>query len=166
MSKKLCRFCKVRPVPKGRRTCGHAECTSKLLAEAKARAGGRSSEKKTTIYRGIPVNENGLSYLRWLRAADVSPREVTLKHRRAWLAGEDPTDWRLDRARTPETPRADLLRALREDQRNLRWTNAAIARLRRGERVENLTLGNARSQASALRRTIQNKRALLAKKRK
>ncbi len=45
---------------------------------------------------GIPMNENGLSYYRWIKAAGVKGGG-NASHYAAWKRGEDPTDWRVGR---------------------------------------------------------------------
>lgn len=45
---------------------------------------------------GVPMNENGLSYYRWIKAAGVKGHG-NQTHYAAWKRGEDPSDWRAGR---------------------------------------------------------------------
>jgi hypothetical protein len=48
------------------------------------------------------VNANGLSFFRWLMAASFDcplPATTLRTAKRAWEAGEDPSDWRAEKER-------------------------------------------------------------------
>ena len=63
---------------------------SSITAPATVPAGG------TAGLFGVPMNENGLTYYRWLKAAAVKGCGNT-SHYAAWKRGEDPSGWRAGR---------------------------------------------------------------------
>lgn len=41
-------------------------------------------------------NKEGLTWFEWARAANVSTKEIAGDKFRAWINGEDPTEWRIE----------------------------------------------------------------------
>ena len=62
------------------------------------------------------LNQNGLSYQRWLAAA--GRKNTSSVTRRAWAAGEDPSDWRASSAMLASGRKVINLEALGRGLRN------------------------------------------------
>lgn len=96
----------------------------------------------------------------WLAAAN----EQRTLHPRGSSYGRDPR--RSQRSRSPsparDSSRAELQKAIRQDQRALQRYKADLTKIQRGGRVPNLTAAGARHTIQGLRRAIANKRKLLS----